>query len=308
MDSIGTITQYFPFLDEETRTILDGIMIEASDYYDFVQRLCDFVLNNDSPVMVVYFAIHHCMLSFDHKPIDMIREKYGHHQILGPNLYYISAHQGNFEDIKKVHEIADLILATQPEDWIALEMNFMKFEADLRSYPKIMYQTSTVNRIRELIDSDPRFGFYEIVLNDHLAIRSQVDGDTDERLRCIDTGIEYAEKFDDQLRLAHLLIQKGSIYMNFDREKSREVFEKAYSIVENSLEIPSNYARIVYYLSLLDAVRGEFDSAINGCLKAVNILERAGLDSGNPASFLAIFYNVIGEPESGLEWGRMTED
>ncbi len=103
-------------------------MTEASDYYDFVQRLRDLVLKNDSPVMVVYFAIHHSMIALDYKPIDKIRAKYGNHQILGPNLFYSSAYQGTYEDVAKVHELADAVLATQPEDWIALEMNFMKFE------------------------------------------------------------------------------------------------------------------------------------------------------------------------------------
>ena len=49
MEPIGTITQYFPFIDEETRNVLESTMTEASDYYEFVQRLRDFVLSTDSP-------------------------------------------------------------------------------------------------------------------------------------------------------------------------------------------------------------------------------------------------------------------
>ena len=77
MDSIGTITTYFPFIDKETKNVLESIMIEASEYYDFVHRLGDLVLNNDSPIMVVYFAIHHSILALNYPLIDKIREKYG---------------------------------------------------------------------------------------------------------------------------------------------------------------------------------------------------------------------------------------
>ncbi len=308
MEPIGTITQYFPFIEEETKVILERVMTEASDYYDFVQRLRGLVLETDSPVMVVYFAIHHSMIALDYSHIAKIGEKYGHHQILGPNLYATSVRLGIYEDVKKIHELANAMLATQPKDWIALEMYFMKFEADMKNYPKTMYETSTMNHIRELIDSDSRFGFYEIVLNDHLSIRAQIDGDTKERLRCIERGIKYAKKFDDKLRLAHLLVQKGNITMNFDRKTSRAALEEAYQLVETSLGIPGNYANIVYYLSILDAIKGEFDSAIEKCTKSVTIRERAGLEIGNAASFLSIFYNAIGEPESGLDWGRMAED
>ncbi|MHA1908394.1 MAG: hypothetical protein ACW98Y_13930, partial [Candidatus Thorarchaeota archaeon] len=157
MDPIGTITSYFPFIDEETKYVLERTMIEASDYYDFVQKMGELVLNNDSPIMVVYFAIHHAILAWDHPLIDLIREKYGEHQILGPNLFMSSAFQGTYEDVKKVHEMADAILATEPEDWLALEMHFMKFEADMRNYPTTMYDTSNMERIREIIDNNPDF-------------------------------------------------------------------------------------------------------------------------------------------------------
>lgn len=308
MEPIGTITQYYPFIDEEIKGVLDNTMTEASDYYDFVHRLVEFVLKNESPVMVVYFAIHFAMIGLDYKLVDMIREKYGHHQILGPNLFYSSVYQGTYDDAIEVHALTDAVLATDPEDWIALEMYLIKFEVDMRNYPSTMYKTSTMEKIRELIDSNTYFGFYEIVLCDFLSIRAQVDGDTEEQLRSIDRGIQIAEDFDDKLRKTHLLIRKGGILINFDRKKSREVLEEAYEIVESSLGLPGNYANVIYNLSLLDAIRGEFDTAIERCLKAVSVRERAGLESGNPSSFLSIFYNIVGEPESGLEWGRMAED
>ncbi|MHA1614621.1 MAG: hypothetical protein ACTSW7_00270 [Candidatus Thorarchaeota archaeon] len=308
MDSIGTITTYFPFIDEDTKNVLENTMTEASNYSDFVHRLCDLVLNNDSPIMVVYFAIHHSILALEYKLIDLIREKYGSHQILGPNLFFASAYQGTVEDVKKVHELADAILATEPDDWITLEMNFMKFEADMRNYPTTMYQTSIMENIRELIDSDPNFGFYEIILNDYMAIRAHADGDSEERMRCLDRGLEIAEKFDDTLRLAHLQIRKANIIMNNDRKESRRMLENAYELVDTSLGIPSNFADIIHYLSILDAIRGEFDRAIERNMQTVSIRERAGLNTGNASYFLAVFYNVIGEPESGLEWGCMAED
>jgi tetratricopeptide (TPR) repeat protein len=307
MEPIGTITTYFPFIDKSTREVLENTMKEASDYYDFVHRLCDLVLNTNSPIMVVYFAIHHSILALDYKVIDMIREKYGDHQILGPNLFYASAYQGTVEDVKKVHELADAILAEQPKDWICLEMNFMKFEADMRNYPATMYNTSTMDKIRELLESDPRLGFYETILHDYLAIRAHADGDSNGRIRCINRGLRIAEKFDDKVRVAHLLIRKANIVLNQDRKESRELLEQAYQIVDAYLGIPVNFADIIDGLSVLDAIRGEFDSAIRRCIQVVAIRERAGLNTGNASLFLSTLYNVIGDPESGLEWGSMAE-
>ncbi|MHA1577702.1 MAG: hypothetical protein ACTSU3_10115 [Candidatus Thorarchaeota archaeon] len=308
MEPMGTITQYFPFIDQETKKVLEDHMSEASDYYDFVLKLCGFVLENDSPVMVVYFAIHHAILTYEFKLINNIGEKYGEHQILGPNLCFASVYQGIYEDCQRVRELADTILASQPEKWIELEMQFLKFEVDMRNYPKTMYSTSTFDRIRELIDSDPRFGYYESVLYDYLAIRAHVDGDTDERINCLRKGLENAKKYDDRVYVAYLQIELANVIMNFDRKESRDLLENAYKLVDSSIGTPIYFADIVYYLSILDAIRGDFDIAISRLLDAVNIRERAGSSTANPSYFLSTFYNVIGEPESGLEWGLMTEE
>ncbi|KXH74650.1 MAG: hypothetical protein AM326_09680 [Candidatus Thorarchaeota archaeon SMTZ-45] len=308
MEPMGTITQYFPFIDEETKEILENIMTESSDYYDFVHKLGELVLKDDPPTMVVYFAIHHCILALEYPLIDMIREKYGEeHLILCPNLFITSAFQGTYEDVKKVHELADAVLATEPEDWIALEMNFMKFEADMINYPTTIYKESTMDRIHELIDSNPDFGFYEIILNDYQSHRALTDGDTEERFLCTERGIQIAEKYDDRLRMAHLLIWKANIIMNQDMKQSRELLEEAYRIVDSSLGLPAFYADILYNLSMLDAIRGEYDIAIKRGLQAVNLRERSGLETGNASYFLALYYNIIGDAESGLEWGCMAE-
>jgi len=308
MDPIGTVTRYFAIIEEDTRNTLETIMSDASDYYDFVLRLCDYVLNNDSPVMVVYFAIHHAILAYEFRLIDQIREKYGDQQILGPNLYFASTYQGNYEDCQKVRELADTILASKPQKWIELEMNFLKFEVDIRNYPNTMYQTSTLDKIRELIDSDPNFGFYESVLYDHLAIIAHRDGDSDERIRCLRKGLENAQKFNDTVYVAYFQIEIANIIMNYDRKESKNLMEQAYDLVDSSIGIPIMFANIIYYLSILDAVRGEFDKAIKRLLDAVTIRERAGDTTANPSYFLSTFYNVIGEPESGLDWARMTEE
>ncbi|MHA1864421.1 MAG: hypothetical protein ACTSWA_11685 [Candidatus Thorarchaeota archaeon] len=305
MDPIGTITSYFPFIDKETKAVLEKTMQDASDYYDFVHRLGELVLNSDSPIMVVYFAIHNAILALDYKLIDKIRVKYGEHQILGPNLFMSSAFQGSVEDIAKVHEMADVVLAAEPDDWIALEMHFMKFEADMRNYPKTMYDPSNMDKIRELIDCNPAFGFYEPILYDYLAIRAHHDGDNEGRLNCLNRGLEIAAKFDDRLRVAHLLIKKSTLTKH---KEARELLEQAYEIVDSSLGIPSNFADIITKLGVLDAIRGDFDSAIRRCLNAVTIRERAGLNTGNASLLLSVLYNVIGDHESGLEWSLMAED
>jgi len=308
MDPIGTITCYFPHIEEDTKNVLETIMGEASDYYDFVHRLGEFVLEDERPVMVVYFAIHHAILALNYKLIDKIREKYSHHLVLGPNLFISSAFTGTVEDLKKVHELADAVLATDPPDWLVLEMTFMKFEADMRNYPATIYQDEVMNTILRMIEENPDFGYYDACLYDYLAIRAHADGDSEERMRCVNKAIRASEKFDEQVRVAHMLIRKAGILMSSDPEEARAILQRAYKIVETSLAIPSNYADIIFNLAINDSIRGDFDNAIKRLLDVVSLRERAGLNFGNAAHFLSMIYNVIGDYESGLEWGCMAED
>ena len=133
MEPLGTIPVYFPFLDHETREVLETTMNNAHDYCDFVKTLTEMILDKDCSDLIVYFVIHHSGLLLDYKAIKDIIEKYGDCPILRPNLLLASAYLGRPEDYEKVHEAADIILATDPDDWLALEMYFMKFEADMKA-------------------------------------------------------------------------------------------------------------------------------------------------------------------------------
>ena len=308
MRPIGTITQYFPFIDEDTKTVLERVMKEAEDYYDFVLKLCDLVLNNDSPELVVFFAIRHATMAFEFKTINKIREKYNHHQLLGPFFYYASMYHDDYEDSKKAQEFADEVLASNPEEWIQLELNLLKFEVDMRNYPETMYKTSNLDKVYELMNSNPIFGFYESMIFNDLEVRASVDGDSDERMRCLRKALDVAEKFDDVVAIAGAEIRIANIIMNYDRTEAKHLFRQSLTLVDSLLGIPNYYANIVYFLAILDAIRGDFDSAIKLCLEAVTVRERAGLSSANPSYFLSTFYNIIGDPESALEWGQMAED
>ena len=60
MKSLGTITACFPYVDEETRVILQSVMDESENYNDFAERLCEKALNESLPELAIYFAYYHC--------------------------------------------------------------------------------------------------------------------------------------------------------------------------------------------------------------------------------------------------------
>jgi tetratricopeptide (TPR) repeat protein len=307
MDPLGTITAYFPFLDEETKNILETTMEKSYDYYDFVKTLKEMVLDKDCSDLIVYFAIHHAAQLFDLKTINEIGKKYSDSPILLPNLFFASAVQGNAEDFENVRKSADMVLAMNPDEWLALEMRFMKFEADMMRYPEIMYETSNLDTIVNIIESNSEFGFYETTLYAYLSLRAHFDGDAKEWNRCNKHAIQSARDSNDKIRLIHLLTRRAEILESEDRLKARELLLEAGEMAE-ALGTEVGLAAVLEQIGRLEITRGEYNSAIDHFLKAVSIRESMRMDNGNNSLWLSTLYNVVGEYESGFEWGKMAED
>jgi tetratricopeptide (TPR) repeat protein len=307
MEPIGTITMYFPFLDDESREIMQNIMDEAYNYYDFVQRLNERVLNDDVPELAAYFALHHSALLLDIDSIDSISKKYGTVPILRPNLFYASVHQGNYDAVEQVHASADAVLETDPPDWLAVEMRFLKFEVDLLQYPKTLYDTSNLEVLEELISKSPKYEFFENILYDCYRERATRDADTDEIIRSTELAIESAEKHDDIVRLAWHLRTKSTCLRGSDVVQARDALLRAREIME-SLGNDAGLASTLLYLSRLDATRGEYNLAIERVSEAIRIRERMELPVGAYALMLSTLHNVVRDPMSGLEWGRFGEE
>ncbi|MFX1369224.1 MAG: hypothetical protein ACFFAY_11535 [Promethearchaeota archaeon] len=306
MEPIGTITMYFPFLEGETTEILQDIMNNAYNYYDFVQRLNERVLSNGCPDSVIYFAIHHSALLLDIDSIDSIAKKYGKIPILRPNLFYASVHQGNSDDTVKVHESADAILSSNPPIWLAADMRCLKFEVDMLNYPQTLYDTENLDALMKIIQDTPGLKFYETTVYDCLREKAVKDGDTEEVIRCVERAIESAEEFDDVVRLAYHLRTKFAFLQYTDRVEARKLLIRARDIME-SLGHKAGVASMLYFLSKLEAIRGEYNSAIDRNLEVISIREAMELPKGPYSLMLSTLHNVIRNPESGLEWARMAE-
>ncbi|MFW9910798.1 MAG: hypothetical protein ACFFEF_19760 [Candidatus Thorarchaeota archaeon] len=306
MEPIGTITQYFPFLDEETRDLLQSVMNDAENYHDFVMHLANVVLNEDVPDLAIYFAIHHSALILDMDNIESIGKKYGQIPILRPNLFYARVHQGNVDDLPKIHESADAVLATGPPEWLAIEMRFLKFEADLLQYPKTLCDSANLEELERLIRKSPDYKFFENILFDCYRERAFRDGDLEEKIRCTDLAIRSAQEFNDLVRLAWHLRVKTDYLRRVNVAEARNTLTQAYQIMD-SLGNRAGIASILLYLARLDATRGEYDLAIERCLKSIEIREKMDLPRSSNAVLLSTLYNAIGHADEGLEWARYAE-
>ncbi len=307
VEPIGTITRYFPFIDVETRRIMELIMRESYNFRNFVHILCDKVCQLKAPDQTIFLAVHFAALLFDFKCLDKISKIHGKLSIIRPNLFYGSAFQGRPDDFKKVRESADEVLSTHSPDWLALEMHMVKLEAENSEYPTHVYDSSTYDAIVSLIEENQDFDFYRSRMNDTMTIRAIRDGDVSRALELNQEAIDNSEENDDINRLAHLLRTRAGILQSSDRSESQRLLHRARDFMD-SMGDQAGLADVLFLLSKLESINGDYDSAIEHNLECVRIWETIGMPMSMPALTLSTLYNVIGDCDAGLEWAKMAEN
>ncbi|MHA2134308.1 MAG: tetratricopeptide repeat protein [Candidatus Thorarchaeota archaeon] len=307
MKPIGTITMYFPFIDDETISILKDTMHDATDYGDFVRKLAAHVCENDTSDSAVFFAVHHATLLFDHKCLDRIAKIYGKLEIIRPNLFFGNALQGRNEDWEKAKQAAESVLNSDPDEWLFLEMMLLKLEAGIQNYPRSVYDAATLETLKDLLVENPKFSFYESRLYDGLAALSRRDGNLDEALLYTEKAIANARQHDDLNRLAHTLRTKAGMMQFTEREQSQDLLQQSRGLME-SMGDKGGLSDVLFELSKLAAIRGEYSKAIKLNLDCVRVRESIGVPTGLSALTLSTLYNMTNDSHAGLEWALMAED
>ena len=84
LEPFGTITKYYPFLDEKTRAVIESVMGASENYRDFVVRLGAKVVSEDLSSMLAYLAIRHAFNLDLFETIDLIAIKFGEIDLINP--------------------------------------------------------------------------------------------------------------------------------------------------------------------------------------------------------------------------------
>ncbi|MGY5876825.1 MAG: hypothetical protein RTU30_13835 [Candidatus Thorarchaeota archaeon] len=306
MEPIGTITMYFPFIDSETKEIMQTILEEAVNYHDFVQKLNQKVCDEETTELSIFFATHHAAVLFDFKCLDKIARKYGKLEIIRPNLFIASAFQGKKSDLVEARAAVDEILANNPPEWLALEMLVIKFEAEMISYPVVLYDGTTFDTINTMMENNPELKFYRSRVNQALLAQLVRDGDIEASIEYIEEALSNAKEYNDINRLARVLRNKALIIQSTDLKLSLALLLKSLEILE-PMGDNDGLADTIFQLSKIEAIRGEYDQAIEHLLRSITLRQGLGKPIGAYAITLSTLYNVTKNAQAGIEWAKMAE-
>ena len=74
MKPLGTITQCFPHVDEETKSILQSVLEESENYADFAKQLIEKACSKKVTPVLQYFAFFHAYNMDMHTQMDRLYE------------------------------------------------------------------------------------------------------------------------------------------------------------------------------------------------------------------------------------------
>jgi tetratricopeptide (TPR) repeat protein len=297
---MGTITKYYPFIDEETKTILDSLMKDSSSYYDFVQSLCHVVLESDVPTNLAYIAavqVWWCRLEDE---IGLINQKFKDVPQIVPwgNIHAsLERDQIRFHDaiVKAIGHLVE----EETDDWILTELHLLHAHFHWPVSGDIPSQLEPVGKARELIDANPLLKCFEAQACFYEGWAKRIEGEIEDAVAIYQRGIELAEAHDESLHMCLNLGGQGDALKNVSIKKAISRFEEFYQLTLD-LEVPYLEAEVLHDSGLVFEVAGEYDLAISSYQEFGKVYKFDGSQHSEYAPISRV-YVALGDGERALE-------
>ncbi|MHA1949619.1 MAG: hypothetical protein ACXAAO_08865 [Candidatus Thorarchaeota archaeon] len=302
MEPLGTITACFPYVDDETKNILQSVMDEAKDYDDFAERLCEKVLKDSVPDLLTYFAYFHVFNQgkFIHL-IRLMEAQIGSDLTKPIELTYASGRDDSVEwnDIQNATAAA---LKMIRNDWMACHVYLAcREKAETWWIPESDTDYKPLEILESQIKNDEEYAYFLVSLHAINANRFNAEGNYQIAKKWFDSAISLAKKFDDQLRLADLLQIKANMIKNVN-------FSEALSILKVQKEVCDRIGYVrglavnAHTLGHIAMARGEYDAAIEYQKEFLRNEEIQGGQVGFIKFVVASLYNQKGDGKRALEF------
>jgi tetratricopeptide (TPR) repeat protein len=301
MKPMGTITKYYPFIDEETKSILNSLMKDSSSYYDFVQKMYDVVLTNDVPIKLAYIAAVQAWWCRTEKSMKLIQERYNEISWIRPwGYYHGSMERDQLQQHEALVDSIDKALDGFHEEWIKTELHLLHafFHHPFGAVESLL---EPLEKAKALIDANPQLKCFESLTYAFQGLAKAREGDMKGSLSDLKRGRDLAEAYDDSLYKYENMLQEGNLLRRLSRfQNATSVFEDLYDLVQD-LDVPYFECEVLNDYAILFEANGEFDLAISSHFEVLKIM-------GDLRQFdtswilLARNYATLGDGHQALEW------
>jgi len=293
---MGTITKYYPFIDDDTKSILDTLMDEASSYYDFVGLLCKTVLENEVPINLGYLAAVHAWWTRKKDVIDHIQEKFKDVPYIHPWKYIPDITDMKQEIIhNQIVESLDRVLKVPVEDWIETELHLLHAYFHYPYFGDVSGLLKPIEEARKLVDTNPLLKCFESLIYCLEGWAKGLEGYVQDAIDSLQKGHQIAKDYNDLLYQYLNLINQASIVLYIDVKESIELCENLYDMTQD-LGVPYFIAEVLNDSGVAFETAGEYDLAISSHIEA----KRVAGENDWSSQILSRIYASLGDGTRAL--------
>ncbi len=299
MKSLGTITMYYPFIDPETRSVIESIMDDSQTYREFTLSLGVRVCENEVPVHLAYLAAIHSWQLAELAMMQRIATKYHGYAIIRPWTIYQRIPDKAGTMLTQILASVEDTIAAKPEDWILAQLpqvgeGFLGFSTEF---------TGFIEDVGNLLDSQPDLECFKSGFHNLRCWIHTTDDDTKRAISEIELGLEIAQKYDDRYRVMRLLIDFANLIKNSDVRLALDYLENAHAICKE-LDARHEESIILNEMGLVSTILGEYDLAMTCHLDSVHSEKREGGSGYYAALNLSHAYRNLDDHVEALAWAE----
>lgn len=304
MEPIGTITRYYPFLDNETVDVLKAIVDDALNYRDFVKQLIqtskDYGTNSQMFLIAVIQA-NTISGGYDDEIWDSIRPRCSETVVTKPWNYWSNPEIRGEQHEREFEDVLQNSLSSAAEDWI----RFHLFLVGIWRSPFWATINKLMDEARSFLDDKPELMCFAPRLYFIEGFIARREGNSKAASEATDKMLSIAKEHGDNLSAVEALQIRAEILMNTEPYQSLKLLDECYDLFQELGDITSmgfvNSSR-----SLVHATLGEYDLALDFAFKDLEVTEKALRSTGPKAAEAAIsasaLYCDLDMPEQALEW------
>lgn len=300
MQPLGTITKYYPFLEEEVQSALGSLMRESSNYYDFVSRLARHVLDNEVHPHLAHIAASQAFWSHATEMLQDISEKY--HEAPYIRIWGISpgAEWRQFEADglrRSLESELDRVVEHCNEDWIIAELYL--FYAFHLTYSPAHKTLETLDKLRALIVRNARLRCFDALACAIEAPRRIRESCFEDVVEILMRGLSIAREFGDIVY--ELLVMTTLAWAKRDMNivEAGQLIEEAYALASD-IGIPYLIAEVLNDACMVYEMTGQLDLALACQLESFKVVTD-GTNDTIPHLILSRIYAKLDNGKKALE-------
>jgi tetratricopeptide (TPR) repeat protein len=299
MKPLGTITMYYPFLDSETRSVIETISNSSQSYREFVLGLAERACDHDVNFHFAYMAARHAWQLSDVDVMERIAAKHRENAIIRPWTFHQRMRDSSAGLIIQIREAVEDAIAAKPEDWILAQLPHVS-EGFLALMTEL---TEVIEDIGNQMARKPELECFKSGFHNLNCWLHVMDDNLKQAISEIEQGLEVARKFDDRYRIMRLLIDRANLTKNSDVPAALAHLEDSHALC-TELDTRYDESVILNEMGLVSTILGEYDLALECHLNSVRLEEREGRSGYFAALNLSHAYRNLNDYLGALAWAE----